>query len=42
MIIQGWNRGVTPRKLAREVGDALSYDFNLGCQPESKKVRVGA
>ena len=26
----------------REVGDGLSYDFKLGCQPGSKEVRVGA
>jgi len=25
---------------AREVGDGLSYDFKLGCQLGSEKVRV--
>ena len=27
---------------AREVGDGLNYGFELGCQPRSKGVRVGA
>jgi len=42
MIIQSWKCRVAQRKLDKRNRTWLGYGFKLGCQPRSKKVRVGA